>query len=876
MDIIHRLTLSLSRISLIWKMILVTFVVGVTVWLVADHFETRAVQRSFDAHMRAMLSEQALEERKSFDNYVKAYSQSVRLFALQKRLIDYAEGEKWHGEGARGMRYHQGLPEWLPRSSVLRLLIHVRYALLLDPSGRVREVYQGKPEPLPEPLLRPTVLLRQLSHNQSFMTRLDGIPFLVASEIVRGPGGEALATLMLASPLDEEFLVTSQGASARESIVALITGENPRILVSSKGGLLPPGTLLDDLKDRYLVAGKGFFDYGASDLAIGFASFISTEDARALTRGIVAKERRQRAIQAVAFIVSFAFIMFLIARRIERLTHRISDFSERVLQGRAWQMERGDQLAMLEKRFQHLTEEVVSAQETIRRESEERAKRKAELQQKEKQLKLLRSVTEGMPEGVFLLDEQDRVVFSNPVGATYLTTLSGAAAGDTLTHMAGRPVRELLVSPPQIMWHEVETDGPHPRVFEVAGWPMEGRGVVFVIRNVTEERALRENMQMQERLAAVGKLAAGIAHDFNNILTVIIGYAELIRDSDLPPKAREEVGIIEQSGQRAVALIHQVLDFSRKTVGELKTIDLLPFVKEFLRFIRRIIPENIHIFFDAEPGEYRVKADLTKMQQVLANLAVNARDAMPEGGQLRFRLSRPEHLECPSLPDSPAGEWVVLEVKDTGKGIPADILPHVFEPFFTTKGVGKGTGLGLSQVYGIVKQHGGHIEVRTEAGEGAAFVVYLPAVKEAVEAAVADRDIDVPRGRGEAILVVEDEGAVRDFVQKVLANLGYKVAAAKNGKDALKVLEGRSGEIGLVITDLVMPEMGGMELSRMINEKQPGVRVIALSSYPVSDKEDLMRAGIIEVIKKPFQIHTLAQAVKGALERKKVFKQEFR
>jgi signal transduction histidine kinase/ActR/RegA family two-component response regulator len=874
MGIVHKVSPGLNRISLTSKMILVTVVVGVTVWLVADHFETLAVQRSLDAHMRTMLSQQALEERKSFDNYVKAYNQSVRLFALQKRLIDYVESKKWHDEGQPEIKYYQGLPEWLPRSSALRLLIHVRHALLLDPSGSVREVYRGKPEPLPGSLLQPTVLLRQLSHNQSFMTRLDGMPFLVASDIVRDSRGEALATLMLASPLDEEFLVASQGASARDSIVALITGENPRILVSSEEGFLPPGTLLDDLKGHYLVSGKGFFDYGASDLAIGFASFISIEDARSLTRGIVSKERQQRAIQAVAFIISFAFIMFLIARRIERLTHRISDFSQRVLQGRAWRMERGDQLVILEKRFQHLTEEVVSSQETIRRESEERAKRKAELQQKEKQLELLHSVTEGMPEGVFLLDEEDRVVFSNHVGVEYLTTLSGAAVGDTLKQMADRPVRELLVSPPQILWHEVETGGPHARVFEVAGRPMDGRGVVFVIRNVTEERALRENMQTQERLAAVGQLAAGIAHDFNNILTVITGYAELLLDSDLPLKAREEVAVIQQSGERATALIQQVLDFSRKTVGELKSLDLMLFVKEFLKFIRRTIPENIHIRFDAEPGEYKVKADLTKMQQVLVNLAVNARDAMPGGGQLRFRLYRPEHVETPSLTDSPAGEWVALEVKDTGTGIPANILPHVFEPFFTTKDVGKGTGLGLSQVYGIIKQHGGHTEVRTEAGKSATFVIYLPAVKEALEGVTGERDVAVPQGRGETILIVEDEEAVRDLVQRVLVNLGYEVATANNGKEALEMFEGHGGEIGLIITDLVMPEIGGVELAKMLNERQPGVKIIALSSYPVADTEGLLRAGIIEFIKKPFQIQTLAQAVRRALEQE-VFKKKF-
>lgn len=341
----------------------------------------------------------------------------------------------------------------------------------------------------------------------------------------------------------------------------------------------------------------------------------------------------------------------------------------------------------------------------------------------------LDTVVEHMPEGVVLLEEGGRVVLANPVGREHLSALSERGVGEVLTHIGGRPLKELLVSPPLIAWHDVQAGG---RTYEVAGRAVAAGGTVFVMRDVTEERALKERIQLHERLASVGQMAAGIAHDFNNILTIINGYAEiLLTDTPLSQEARQEVGAIFESGQRATSLIGQMLDFSRRKAGELEVIDLLPFVKEFTRFIERAIPVNIRLSIVFEPGDYKVRADPTRIQQVLANLAVNARDSMPEGGELRFGISRMSLApgEKPPLPEMPPGGWVVLSVADTGTGIAPEVLPHIFEPFFTTKGVGKGSGLGLSQVYGIVKQHGGYINVKTSSGKGSVFLIYLPEAK---------------------------------------------------------------------------------------------------------------------------------------------------
>ncbi len=333
----------------------------------------------------------------------------------------------------------------------------------------------------------------------------------------------------------------------------------------------------------------------------------------------------------------------------------------------------------------------------------------------------LNAIVEHIPQGVFLLDAENRIVLANPLATEYLAELSKAKIGDVLTHIAGCPVEKLLISSPQKMWHEIEINEPSHRVFEIAVKPIKTSygGTVFVIRDITEERRLQDRIQSQERLAAVGHLSAGIAHDFNNLLTGIIGFADLLSlNTSLSPDSKQMIDIIRQNGQSASELIKQILDFSRKSPAEMGLIDLRPLTKEFLRLIKKVIPENIHVSYNIDnDDEYTINADITKIQQVIMNLAINARDAMPEGGELKLCLSHVQitdnphyypkkshdFLGTPPFPEMPSGDWIVITVSDTGMGIPPEVLPHIFEPFFTTKEKGKGTGLGLAQVYGIVK-----------------------------------------------------------------------------------------------------------------------------------------------------------------------------
>jgi two-component system cell cycle sensor histidine kinase/response regulator CckA len=527
----------------------------------------------------------------------------------------------------------------------------------------------------------------------------------------------------------------------------------------------------------------------------------------------------------------------------------------------------------LETRVRLRTADLVSVNERLEHEIQVRRETEVELK---KLISTLNTLVAHIPEGVVFLDEQQRVVFANERGKDHLRTLTGVGDGAVVENVAGRNLGDFLAYAPRIIWHEVVIHEPSKFVFEVAGRTIRQgdtvSGVVLVLKDVTDERFFEERIHSQERLAAVGQLAAGIAHDFNNILTGIIGFSELmLSDSDLAKEDWDMVQGILQNGQRAAQLIRQILDFSRKSISEMKSLDLLLFLKEFSKFIRRTIPENIHISVDCRPGVYMLWADPTKIQQVLANLVVNARDAMPGGGRLSLSLSRmrvgPDLM--PPVPEMSHGDWIVLSVSDTGTGITSEVLTHIFEPFFTTKEVGKGTGLGLSQVYGIIKQHEGCIDVRTRVGRGSAFVIYLPAHDVRAETPRSGKGPILPKGAEETILVVEDNESVRNLIQRKLLKLGYTIYAAKNGRDALSLLEGHGEKIRLVITDLVMPEMGGLELSRTIKDRYPGVEIIALTGYPIrSERQDFENAGISDLIQKPFVVQTLAEAVKKALARK--------
>jgi two-component system cell cycle sensor histidine kinase/response regulator CckA len=500
------------------------------------------------------------------------------------------------------------------------------------------------------------------------------------------------------------------------------------------------------------------------------------------------------------------------------------------------------------------------------------AERESLLNQIREQSQQVREIMNSVPEGVILLDSTGQILLTNPVASSDLAEFAGLQVGDKLEKVGDRPLSELLTSPPAGLWHEVKF---HGRTFNVIARPTasgpEPERWVMVMRDVTREREMQQSVQLQERLAAIGQISAGIAHDFNNILAVILLYTEIMLGaSDLLPGQAERLHTIAQQSRNASHLIQQILDFSRRSVLELMPLDLLPFLKEQTRLLERTLPENIRIHLSYLPGEYWTNADPTRLQQAIMNLAINARDAMLDGGELFITISKSpagQTIHCTVCGELLQENCVCIEIRDTGCGISAENLPHIFEPFFTTKPPGEGTGLGLSQVYGIIRQHDGHIDVTSQVDEGATFCIYLPA------RAIEDKETssietpDLIHGDGQNILLVEDDPVTRQALTDGLTLLGYRVLAVTNGRDALNLLDAKTNHIDLILSDVVMPNMGGVALFYAIRARQLTIPMILMSGHPTQESpETLQLEGLKAWLLKPPSLKQLSKTIARALE----------
>jgi PAS domain S-box-containing protein len=392
-----------------------------------------------------------------------------------------------------------------------------------------------------------------------------------------------------------------------------------------------------------------------------------------------------------------------------------------------------------------------------------------------------------------------------------------------------------------------------------------------IIVDITERRQLENQLQQARRMEAVGRLAGGVAHDFNNLLTIIRGYVELaLNRTTRQPELEGNLRHISDASERAGALVQQLLAFSRKQVLKPKVLDLNGIVLSMDKLVRRLMSENIEMKTLVAKNIGTVKADPSQVEQVILNLIVNARDAMPDGGKLVMQTGEVE-LEASLGQDEMTvvpGRYVTLSVSDTGVGINAETLPHIFEPFYSTKESGRGTGLGLSTVYGIVKQSGGYISVDSETGKGTTFRVYLPRVGDAIQAKPASEKSGGNIKGSETILLVEDEPAVRELTRMVLAESGYTVISAANPEDAVRIAGNHGSEIHLLLTDVVMPGMSGHDLAKHLTAKHPYLRVLYMSgyAYDVFAQKDALEEGL-PFLQKPFTPKLLAQRVRETLDR---------
>jgi len=478
---------------------------------------------------------------------------------------------------------------------------------------------------------------------------------------------------------------------------------------------------------------------------------------------------------------------------------------------------------------------------------------------------LLRAVVDLSPTLICVKDSRGRCVLANEALAAFhgttVANLLARATADPATLVPG--TAEEAVTDPRT--------GAR-RWFHTMRVPIRARGrddplLLTVATDVTERRALEEQVRAVQRLEAVGTLAGGIAHDFNNLMAAVRATADLILLDCPPGPLRADVQQIAGLAERAAGVTRQLLAFSRRQVLDPRIVDVNGLVAEHVRMIRRVIGEDIELVVTPTAAPARIAADAGQIEQVLMNLSINARDAMPRGGELAIATDRVvvDDAFCAAHRWARPGDYVRVTVSDTGAGMDAATLARVFEPFFTTKALGRGTGLGLAVVYGIVKQHEGMIHAYSEPDQGTTFRLYFPFRADAASPPVPPRTEAPPRGTGR-ILVAEDDDALRALAQRLLTQLGYEVVPAASGPEALALLTKSGDRFALAILDLVMPGMSGTVVFEQARRRHPSLRVLFATGYSpgTSQFPDLERLPAT-VLQKPYGITELAAAVRAAM-----------
>ncbi len=505
-----------------------------------------------------------------------------------------------------------------------------------------------------------------------------------------------------------------------------------------------------------------------------------------------------------------------------------------------------------------------------------------ERRQAEESLRLgearIRGIVNTAPDAIMTLNESGQIESANLAAERLF--------GYTSEELLGKPISELTPGDSHADQPYIPQVGRYERVARRRNgeqFPIElsigemrvgfKRILIGIVHDLTERKHLEKQLLQAQKMEAIGRLAGGVAHDFNNLLSIILASSSTLLDEmDPEDEAYALVSEIEKAGERAAGLTRQLLAFSRGQILETKILDLNQVILGVVRMLRRLIGEDIDLVTRLAPDLGRIRADLGQLEQVILNLAVNSRDAMPDGGRIVIRTRNVSEEELPAevRQNMRPGPCVMMSLRDTGCGMDETTKSHLFEPFFTTKGPGKGTGLGLATVYGIVKQSEGHITVESEPGKGALFCIYLPRV----DAAPADDWLATNKMRDqfsghETVLLVEDETDVRALASRLLKKRGYRVLEASDGHEALEIVEKQTEAIDLLLTDVVMPKMNGRELANRILQLRPNMRILYFSGYT---DDSILRHGInaagIHFLQKPFTPDTLARKVREVIDQK--------
>lgn len=688
MNLKHLIQSWLKRISLTVKMVIITLVVGIVVWVVLDIIQTYQVKKLFLSQLEERLAGEAEKNRIKFDFYKKSYHQTVRLFVRLNNFTDYIKRQKWSDRDTVQVRYYTLSPPWFPPHSILRFQAPLRYALLLDQWGKAREVYHSGRETPPKSILQPTPIMLAKSSDDSYMAYIEDIPFLFASETLFDTRGKPQAILMLATPIDEEFLKDIIGASPVHAVALLTPGENPRILISSDSKKLPPKTPLEIVKKKYHIIGVEFFDYGTTAIMIKLASFIPLEEVNLLAEKVVLKGRQDRGIVAIAFLLSFALIMAWITSHIQSLTRRITDVSEHILGVKAEEIQKGDQLYVLENRFQRLTEEIVEAREVLKRQAEEKT----------------RLIVENAFDAIITTNAEGEIMTLNPQAE--------AIFGWSLKEIIGRRITDTILplryleeqfkgfgyffrkGEGLIFHRQIETIASHRDagkfLVELSISPASERDsliFIFIIRDITERKKAEE--EIRRSLEEKEVLLREIHHRVKNNMQVISSMLRLQSDK---AEAIKDIELLKESQNRikSMALIHEKLYKSR----DLTHIDFNDYISDLVKGLFRTYgssTDRVAIKIDGEDIQLGIDSAIPCGLIVNELVSNTLKYAFPDSrnGEIKIALHKINEDE------------IELLVKDTGVGIPKEVDFRATE----TLGLRLVTTLVENQLQGKVELH---------------------------------------------------------------------------------------------------------------------------------------------------------------------------
>ena len=895
----------LRRLPLTLKALLAAVVVGAAVWYILDFWQTAHLKTIFQARLKEVVGEKALINRVVFDHNIKLHHQAVKLLAARSSLIDFVNtfhpGGKRVGVSDREAReqpvpdgsppteriiYHRHPPQWLPKASVLRGMAALRYLLLLGMDGTVWEVYQGQPEQPPQALLEPSPMLRQLSHDQTFLTTIGGQPFLIASEPVLDSSGHPLATLMLANPLDDAFLSDHQQTSSPYTgIVALLEGDDPRVIASNDSHAIPPGATLEKVMGRYLVAGQSFFDYGASDLLIQLVTLVDAESFESLSRSILRTERRQRLVTAIALILTSLLIVLWITRNLEQVTRNITDFSKNILGATPRISHNRDELFILREQFQNLAREIIRARDNLHAELVRR-------QEAEKEIRKLSHTVEQSPVAVMITDENGHITYVNP----QFCRLTGYSSEEVLGNDS-RFLRsgETPESAYKNMWETISSGGVWHGEFSnrrkdgTIYWesniisrfldPDEMVPHYLAIKEdisprIEMERAMRQAREAAEAANQVkNDLLNNISHELRTPLHTITGCTNLLLGKEFGEFNKVQKKYLRNvlaGADQLFMLLSDLLDLSKVTteqfILEERFFDLPELVESTNAMIAAHAREKGLAFACSIDPDIpaRVKGDPVRLRQLLIHLLRNAIKFTPKG-EVRMRLTR-ETVHCNHQPGS-----VCFIITDTGIGIPEELQQSIFDPFTqadtSSSRPYEGTGLGLAIAKNLIDLMGGRIQLQSKVDVGSAFFVSIPfEVPDARSDGGPDATHSLPRGLH---TVVAGKNPVnRLILKKLLISLGLEVTELAQCRAVEELLAAvGTHPPDLLCLDCSHSASGGIEEIRQIRNT-PALQTLPILLF--SSVSDAMRSQSTQLIgihflSRPIQRDQLLETVQQAL-----------